>query len=169
MHPRIHNFKVMDKHPLERLFYRLDTTWPEAALALFQPPLAERWLAQLEPQLATSTTIRPLPHFQEETTPEFQPIIRQLQPAYNGWVQSNYTDDLPFICGLNQTSIDGLLLLLGQRRTPASIVDVRAIPPQAHVLLQQAASPYNPFINVCLLYTSPSPRDGATSRMPSSA
>ena len=25
------------------------------------------------------------------------------------------------------------------------------------------------FINICLLYTSPSPRDGATSRMPSSA
>ena len=26
-----------------------------------------------------------------------------------------------------------------------------------------------PLINPCLLYTSPSPRDGATSRMPSSA
>ena len=28
---------------------------------------------------------------------------------------------------------------------------------------------WNLKINVCLLYTSPSPRDGATSRMPSSA
>ena len=30
-------------------------------------------------------------------------------------------------------------------------------------------SEFNPFFGRCLLYTSPSPRDGATSRMPSSA
>ena len=28
---------------------------------------------------------------------------------------------------------------------------------------------YTPHVDTCLLYTSPSPRDGATSRMPSSA
>ena len=49
---------------------------------------------------------------------------------------------------------------------------------QAYVKLQVAAGMANPSPpvgpalgqqGVCLLYTSPSPRDGATSRMPSSA
>ena len=35
--------------------------------------------------------------------------------------------------------------------------------------LQQMTKQLNKLFNVCLLYTSPSPRDDATSRMPSSA
>ena len=38
-----------------------------------------------------------------------------------------------------------------------------------HVKVGEAEHPMLPEHYICLLYTSPSPRDGATSRMPSSA
>ena len=44
-----------------------------------------------------------------------------------------------------------------------------AIPNQSIVLLRTGFGAYWPDAERCLLYTSPSPRDGATSRMPSSA
>ena len=40
---------------------------------------------------------------------------------------------------------------------------------QAQSLAQQGIGSYSPFLQACLLYTSPSPRDGLLSRMPSSA
>ena len=36
-------------------------------------------------------------------------------------------------------------------------------------ITEKSSTPYKRLLNVCLLYTSPSPRDGLLSRMPSSA
>ena len=82
-------------------------------------------------------------------------------------------------------------LALGRAGTPCALVEPRTAPsahPRAHVLtartleicedlglgdaLRQIAPPlerWRRFRYCCLLYTSPSPRDGLLSRMPSSA
>ena len=50
-----------------------------------------------------------------------------------------------------------------QDRLFASMIQVTGSPEEAEEVVQEA------FIRACLLYTSPSPRDLSTSRMPSSA
>ena len=76
--------------------------------------------------------------------------------------------------GANRT----LVLVNGRRAQPngaAGVVDINTIPPalieNVEVLTGGASSVYgaDAVSGVCLLYTSPSPRDGLLSRMPSSA
>ena len=67
---------------------------------------------------------------------------------------------------LNDDASNAVLLLHGISGTHESAVSVlikgrnRAISPEKHFIIAP---------NICLLYTSPSPRDGLLSRMPSSA
>jgi len=51
----------------------------------------------------------------------------------------------------------------------ASLAGARAIATMKHVGLNVASDPFFTLSYTCLLYTSPSPRDGLLSRMPSSA
>jgi hypothetical protein len=97
----------------------------------------------LEFQSAGHATPLPPPHFAAECTPSCEPIWQHWQPVLDRW--STAPDRLAepilhtLIACWESTSTPDLLLLLGQRRTPASVTDERAIPPTQAELLQAAS------------------------------
>ena len=64
-----------------------------------------------------------------------------------------------------QSFCEGRITEIESKLAEAEIIDVTAIAASGRVIFGTTITLYN----VCLLYTSPSPRDLSTSRMPSSA
>jgi hypothetical protein len=92
---------------------------------------------------------RPLPHFDAECTPPLQESFAFFAPALALWEASGEAQAVaPALAdALVAAGCTHLLLLLGQRRTPASLTDARGIPPPRAVLLaaaSQACGPANP-------------------------
>lgn len=68
-------------------------------------------------------TSRPLPHFAAECTPPFEEVFVPFREVLRNPTPRSLADAI-------QTAGCGkLLVLLGQRRTPASLIDARGIPP----------------------------------------
>lgn len=80
---------------------------------------------------------RPLPHFEAEITPPVQSLAVRLRPLLSA-------SPIELATELERIGLDGLLLLLGQRRTPATLTDERGIPPTDEVLLSSASARFNP-------------------------
>lgn len=80
---------------------------------------------------------RPLPHFEAEVTPPVQPLAERLRAVWSGSPVLLATE-------VERIGVDGLLLLLGQRRTPATLTDARGIPPTTDALLASAVARFNP-------------------------
>ena len=71
---------------------------------------------------------------------------------------------LPMVRNLLKEGIEVLAYDLNQASLDAAIADGAKVATSAQVVAQEKG-----IIITCLLYTSPSPRDGLLSRMPSSA
>lgn len=80
---------------------------------------------------------RPLPHFEAEVTPPVQPVADRLRAVWNA-------SPSELAAAVERIGIDGLLLLLGQRRTSATLTDARGIPPTTESLLASSAKRFNP-------------------------
>ena len=81
----------------------------------------------------------------------------------------SYNKDLTIGDTMSQGSI-GIIIGLSNPRIVQSRLNVfEAIPESFKQLFSVLTLTYNGLTNCCLLYTSPSPRDGLLSRMPSSA
>jgi hypothetical protein len=87
----------------------------------------------------------PPPHFSGECTPPIAEVFAPFRRAIAVWhdapdsseVASLLAEAVPAVgCG-------GLLVLLGQRRTPASLTDATGIPPTRATLLATAVQPHN--------------------------
>jgi hypothetical protein len=88
---------------------------------------------------------RPPPHFSAECSPPVGGVFAVFADALRLW------EAAPGLCSpavprafadaVVRAGCPGLLLLLGQRRTPASLTDARAIPPPRATLLAAAARP----------------------------
>jgi hypothetical protein len=107
----------------------------------FRERTARLWvpehLAQLTARLeAGPGAERPSPHFAAETTPPVGPVAAQVSGAVGSPVE--------LAAALERIGLDGLLLLLGQRRTSASLTDERAIPPTDAELLTSANRRHHP-------------------------
>jgi hypothetical protein len=90
----------------------------------------------------------PSPHFAAECTPPLADAFAPFRPALAAWEAAR--DPLPpavaqaFAEAIRSAGCDNLLVLLGQRRTAASLADVRAVPPSHAELLAAAARVHNP-------------------------
>ncbi len=87
------------------------------------------------------------PYFDEETTPPPGPVFAPFENVLQEFeVETAESSELPR--GLAQAMLtvgcSGLLLLLGQRRTPASLDDARAIPPLRADLLAAGEKRHTP-------------------------
>ncbi|MFO0877921.1 MAG: hypothetical protein U0840_11260 [Gemmataceae bacterium] len=86
---------------------------------------------------------RPLPHFSGECTPSLAEAFAPFAPALAAWHEQPDAPTVPLLLAQPLTA-DRALLLLGQRRTPASLADARAFPPLREKLLGSALAPYSP-------------------------
>lgn len=81
---------------------------------------------------------RPPPHFAAEVTPPVGPVLAQVAGAFDRSAPE-------LAAAVERVGLDGLLLLLGQRRTSASLTDERAIPPtRGEELLAAAMRRHHP-------------------------
>ena len=89
---------------------------------------------------------QPPPHFAAECTPPLDEALAPFRAPLEAWAAAS--DEPAVVRKLADAVVVAgcadLLLLLGQRRTPASLADARAIPPLRAELLASAAAPQNP-------------------------
>jgi hypothetical protein len=97
---------------------------------------------------------RPAPHFTAECTPPLADAWAFFRAAVEAWAR---TDGEPqpeivraFADALLAADTGNLLLLLGQRRTPATLCDERGIPPARATLLASAETPHLPGVKLCV-------------------
>jgi hypothetical protein len=87
----------------------------------------------------------PPPHFAAECTPPAAAAFEPFRRAMDSWAADPARADVaPFADALVAVGTGSLLALLGQRRTPGSLTDERAIPPTGDELLAAAARPVRP-------------------------
>jgi hypothetical protein len=89
---------------------------------------------------------QPPPHFTAECTPSLEEAFAPFRAPLEAWAAA--PDEPEVVRKLAGAVVAAgcahLLLLLGQRRTPASLTDARAIPPLRAELLASAAALHNP-------------------------
>jgi hypothetical protein len=89
----------------------------------------------------------PPPHFAAECTPPLDEAFSPFREPLRAWAAAPDESAPEVVRQLARAVLaagcDGLLLLLGQRRTPASLTDARAIPPLRAELLASAAALHN--------------------------
>ena len=115
--------------------------------ALWQPLMEESWLRsihqRLEALLHLEVYTPPAPQFAEETTPDLKAVATEFSKRFS----DNFTPDA-LAEFLTKEGFSGLLLLAGQRTTPGSFTDHRAIPPTSEKLLHAGAVLYKRSISV---------------------
>ena len=86
------------------------------------------------------------PHFAAECTPSLEGPFSPFREALGAWAVAPDRPEIERQCAgaIEAAGCAGLLLLLGQRRTPASLTAARAGPPPRAGLLASAAAPHNP-------------------------
>lgn len=90
-----------------------------------------------------------LPFFSEEITPPLQPIVNRMVSTFNELAVS-LDKDQAWAAVLEESPFEDILVLLGQRRTPGSIIDERAIPPLTETLLESRFESHNKQVSVAL-------------------
>ena len=137
----------MEKSQLKQLLLackdHVDREWLQQHSALF----VEEHMAKLAQNLFDFhkngvRDTQPLPHFHVECTPplrqafaHFQDVICEIEKTQFSMTSSNI--DILSNC-LQQAGCVSILMLLGQRHTPASITDHSAIPPTTELLMSSA-------------------------------
>jgi hypothetical protein len=88
----------------------------------------------------------PPPRFAAECTPPLVEAFAPFRDPVAAWHDDPYSPVLPqqFADALVAAGTRNLLVLLGQRLTPASVTDARAIPPTRARLLTSARRPHTP-------------------------
>jgi hypothetical protein len=88
---------------------------------------------------------RPAPHFSGECTPPLSEAFAFFRAAVAAWHDNPDAPAIPeMLAGaLTAAGVKNLLVLLGQRMTPASITDAGALPPARAKLLGSALRPHS--------------------------
>ena len=123
--------------PKESIPSYFSSSWGESHSALL---VDERW-TNFSTQLNAFLELYPLPHsrlpyFNEETTAPIQPLMERLLTSVDGSPSS-------WAKAIESLHIEQLLIISGQRFTPASLKDLTALPPLKDTLLQSCFQPYN--------------------------
>jgi hypothetical protein len=88
---------------------------------------------------------QPPPAFSAECTPPLAEAFAFFQPAVAAWHDTPDSPAVPAMLAdaLAAAGIRNVLVLLGQRMTPASLIDASALPPARERLLASALRPYS--------------------------
>jgi hypothetical protein len=88
----------------------------------------------------------PPPHFSAECTPPLCTAFAPFREVVVAWHLAPDSPELPALMAraLVEAGCGNILVLLGQRRTPASLTDARAIPPRRAQLIASAVRPHAP-------------------------
>jgi hypothetical protein len=109
---------------------------------LFEPDLldrlADRLLALHREGMPAD---RPPPHLDAECTPPLAGAFDPFRDVLHKWESAGPNVPEGLAGAVLAAGCSGLLLLLGQRRTPASLTDSRALPPRREDLLAAADRP----------------------------
>ena len=96
----------------------------------------------------------PLPHFSEEITPKrsvsyafFETVISEL--IANGLI-NNASNQGIMANALQHTPFEHILVMMGQRQTPATIKTVQGLPPTKQVMMDSCLRPFNDQISVAV-------------------
>ncbi len=120
----------------------LAATVPEPVKA--RPDLVERLAARLlKFHTDGGPPERPEPRFTEEVTPPVGPVFEPFRGLLTA-LKVGETESAKWAEAFATAGVEGVLLLLGQRRTPASLTDATALPPTRERLLASADSLCNP-------------------------
>jgi hypothetical protein len=85
----------------------------------------------------------PPPHFSAETTPPLAEAFAPFRTAVAFWHDSPDSPDAPVrFAEALEAGVRDVLVLLGQRFTPGSLTDARALPPSRSKLLASASQPH---------------------------
>lgn len=84
-----------------------------------------------------------LPYFNKETTPSMKRIMSYFKSAHNTIIEKEKQIESVWAKVLQNAPFKYLLVILGQRLTPASITDERAIPPSRQTLIESCTETYN--------------------------
>jgi hypothetical protein len=124
---------------------RLSLPFRAEAEALWQPEHLER-LADRLTALCQAVVDRPPPSFVDETTPPLEPIFAPWRSVLTELATTSDPVPAEQLTGvafrLEATTLDGLLVLMGMRRTPGSLSGAAAIPPTTRDLLRAAEQPF---------------------------
>ena len=84
-----------------------------------------------------------LPYFSEEITPPINQIMRYFKAQYELIIRQENHSQRAWAKVLQNAPFEHLLVILGQRLTPASVIDETAIPPSKQTLLNSCFEAYN--------------------------
>ena len=106
--------------------------------------LARRWYSFHENGFPAT---RPLPHFEEEVLADVSGVWKVIANPLAACLLEKPGAPEELGRAIDTIGMAGLLLLLGQRLTPASVRNAQAIPPSTEQLLQAASEDFNHQIN----------------------
>jgi len=119
----------------------LSSDFRDAAASLWQAEHLERLADRLAAMRRDGIVDRSPPAFAEETTPPLGPLFEPWWPLINE-LEMTAACHAALAYRLEATGLDGLLVLLGMRRTPGSLSGQAAIPPTTRALLRAAEVPF---------------------------
>lgn len=93
-------------------------------------------------------TLKCPPFFNEECTPSIDKAIEPFNVALNQWLSNKEQSSVLFAQAFENTELKDLLLILGQRCTPASITDEQAVPPPKQQLIDAFNAAYRHTLTV---------------------
>ena len=129
----------------QNIIIHLKPTWKEKHADLWANEYWGFLIAQFNKYLNQEedcTQLR-LPYFHKEITPPIGQIISYFKSTYDTVVEEEKDADSAWAKVLQNAPFAYLLVILGQRLTPASITDERAIPPSRQTLIESCNESYN--------------------------
>lgn len=126
----------------------LSTPWKEKYTNLFATEHWSTLINQFNRYLKEEPTKLRLPYFSKEVIPPIDQIMDYFKSAYHSAIQEEKYPQKTWAKVLQDAPFEYLLVILGQRLTPASITDKRAIPPLRQTLVDSCTETYNGKIGV---------------------
>jgi len=132
---------------LKDSFYFLSQELQEKIAPFYVLEHVEKFIKNLYllKEATNKDTLNSQPTFALECTPSIKIAFSHFEPLL---ASTSEVSPQKLALAIQKAGIANLLLLLGQRYTPASLKDEHAIPPQKEVLLQAVLKPYNAYLTL---------------------
>lgn len=134
--------------PEQRVSNYLSQNWKEQYKQLLEEEHWTGFIQNLQQQLLNTTYKRELPHFNEEVTPAMESIVALWKTEFNEQFKNSSSWQEAWASTIEAMPFEYILIILGQRQTPASAKDSRAIPPLKKTLIKSARQAFNKQISI---------------------
>jgi len=117
--------------------------WKEKHVSLLESEHLDSLVSKFNEYLNEECEALRLPYFSEEVTPPINQIMSYFKSNYERIIEYEKHSQQAWATILENAPFEYLLVILGQRLTPASVIDETAIPPLKQTLLNSCFEPYN--------------------------